>query len=193
MNTKPGTLRGAWVLVGIVAALVLGMALGAFFVNSEAACGTGDSNVIDLLRARNFGASAFDDKWSNSYSVEPYTIRVVRESGDFGALTLMEYLIFNCGYAAADLDAYFSDDNFYTIILADYENPLKTNQCQSQDGTRLYEFTAQFQGQNYLLRQWAKPDGEKRVIGFFMVFPLENQSAMLEYAGKLFPELSTCP
>lgn len=193
MKTENKNSRVVLVVIGIIAALAVGIAIGVFLVNGATACGTGDSNFFDLMRARNFGASAFDSNWSNAYTVSPFNIQVVRESQDLGALTLAEYLIFNCGYTEEDVDVYFSDENFSQIILADYDNPQETGRCRAKDGTRLYQFSAQFAGQDYLLSQWAKPDGDKRVVGFFMVFPVENSTAMLEYANKIFPTLPTCP
>ena len=184
------------VIVGLViSAIVLTVAIGigVFVLNSPTECGTGDSNMLDLWRARNFAGSTFESSiWSNSYSVLPYRVNVAWDAPDLGALASLEYLIFNCGYTAADLDEYYSDANFSQIILSSYENPQKTKFCQVDD-LRLYEFSARFGGQDYILAQWVKPDGDKRVAGFFMTFPAEDVTGLRAYAEKIFPELPYCP
>ncbi|PKN95441.1 MAG: hypothetical protein CVU44_01795 [Chloroflexi bacterium HGW-Chloroflexi-6] len=181
------------VLAGAVIILALGIFAGALLLNGPTECGTGDSNYFDLLRARSYITSAFEpDVWKASYSVLPYRVNVTWDAPDISALATLEYLIFNCGYTDADLEDYYSEANFYQIILSGYDNPQKTNSCRSGD-LRLYEFSAEFSGQEYLLAQWAKPDGKKRAAGFFMAFPAENAAGMLAYAEKIFPELPTCP
>ncbi len=184
------------VVVGLVISVIVlaaAIGIGAFVLNSPTECGTGDSNTLDLWRARNFAGSAFEsDIWSNSYAVLPYRVNVAWDAPDLGALASLEYLIFNCGYTAADLDEYYSDANFSQIIFSSYENPQKTKFCQSGD-LRLYEFSAKFDGQEYTLAQWVKPDGDKRVAGFFMTFPTDNVAGLRTYAEKIFPELPYCP
>lgn len=188
--------RNRVLIIGLISVLIvvlIGTGLWLFYWNAPTECGTGDSNYMDLMRARNFSSGVFEaELWSNSYEVLPYRINVVWDSPDISAIAILEYLIFNCGYSQADLDEYFSDDNFYNIMLIDYENPQKTNQCQI-DGLRLYEFRAQFQGDDYLLSQWAKSDGEKRVAAFFLVFPADQSERMRSYAEQIFPELPACP
>ncbi|MDX9991250.1 MAG: hypothetical protein RBS68_04285 [Anaerolineales bacterium] len=183
-------------LLGLIAGifiLFLLFGLGIFVLNQPTPCNTGDSNYMDLLKARNFAAGVFESgQWNNSYSVLPYRVNVVWDSPELSALVSLEYLIFNCGYVQADLDEYFSDQNFYQLMFIDYENPQKMKTCQAND-LRLYEFRAQFNGEDYLLSQWAKPDGNKRVFSFLMVFPESEASLMGAYAEKIFPELPACP
>ena len=183
------------VIIGLIVStlvIVVGILLGALVFNSPTACGTGDSNYMDLLRSRNFASGVFEtSQWTNSYEVLPYRVNVFWDAPELSALASFEYLIFNCGYTDADLDDYFSDVKFYEIIFADYQNLQKMGACNADD-LRLYEFHAQFDSTDYLLAQWVKPDGDKRVISFIMVFPVESANMMRAYAEKIFPELPAC-
>ena len=178
-----------------VAAVVLVFALGllAFMFFRPTACGSGDSNYMDVLRARNFTSGVFEaDRWRSSSTVLPFRIDVIWEAPDLDSLAYLEYLLFNCGYTEEDLDEYFSDENFEQLMFIDYEDPQKIAQCRAGD-VRLYEYQAGFSGKPYLLSQWAKPDDDTRVANFLMVFPLEDAPLMRSYAAKIFPELVTCP
>jgi hypothetical protein len=184
---------GFVLVLGALLFLGLGAAIGILITSSDTPCGTGNSSFWDEQKARSFGASEFPkDEWVETYSVAPYHITVARNSDAQLAIVMTEYLIYNCGMTDADIETYFSPDNFTQIILADYENVQPLKQCRAGE-TRLYEFRAQFGGQDYLLSQWARPDGDKRVLAFFMAFPVTQASALRAHAGKLFPELPACP
>jgi len=180
-------------LIGIFFLLIVGVGSAALMVSQSTQCGTGGSSFLDVWRAQSFGLGVFSEKeWQKSYSVEPYRVQVVWDSPDLGSVATLEYLLFNCGTTSADLDVYYSDENFHNIILADYQDVQKTSACRAGE-TRLYQFTAKFENADYLLWQWVKPDGAKRVFGFFMAVPTQSRLSGLGYAEKVFPELTTCP
>lgn len=104
----------------VVACCLFAIAGGAgwFFLAQETPCGTGDSNGLDALRARSYVLpNVFPELlWKSSYSVNPYRIHVTWISDDLQAVAYEEYLIYNCGLKEADVDAYYSDENFEQVI-----------------------------------------------------------------------------
>jgi len=56
----------------------------------------------------------------------------------------------------------------------------------------LHEFTADFQGEKYLIRNWVKLDTPTRVMDFMLIFPRASQTQLDSYARQIFPDLSTC-
>ncbi|GAB4488159.1 MAG: hypothetical protein OHK0031_12090 [Anaerolineales bacterium] len=182
-----------WIALGILALLAVFAAIAALTVSNATQCGSGGSSFLDLWRVQRFGAGVFDQRqWQYSYSVQPYKIQAVWDAPDLSSIATLDYLLFNCGNSEVEASKYYSDENFKNIILADYQNVQKTAECRA-GATRLYQFSAQFQGADYLLWQWVKPEDDRRVLGFFVAIPLENRLLALGYAEKLFPELTTCP
>lgn len=175
----------------LLGALLAGVT--ALMVANSTQCGSGGSSFLDLWRAQRFGAGVFDSRqWQYAYSVQPYKIQAVWDAPDLASIATLDYLLFNCGNSDDESNTYYSDENFKTIILADYQNLQETAECRAGK-TRLYQFSAQFQGAEYLLWQWVKPESDRRVLGFFMAVPIESRSMGLGYAEKLFPELTSCP
>lgn len=182
-----------WIALGGVLLAAVLAAISALTVANATQCGSGGSSFLDVWRAQSFGAGVFDSPtWQYAYSVQPYKIQAVWDAPDLGSIATLDYLLFNCGNSEVEASNYYSDENFTNIILADYQDVQKTAECRAGK-TRLYQFSAKFENEEYLLWQWVKPEGERRVLGFFIAIPPTNRLLALGYVEKLFPELSSCP
>lgn len=182
-----------WLLLALLLFFALTLGVGALIHLSATACDTDSSSFWDVWRAQNFGSNVFDPQvWQKSYTVQPGRIQVVWDAPSLGSIATLDYLLYNCGWKEADLDAYYSDQNFTDIIFADYQNVKKTAACRAGEN-RLYQFDAQFEGTDYRLWQWVLPSGSRRVFGLVMVIPAQDFSAGLQDAQKLVPQLPQCP
>ncbi len=180
-------------LTGLLLIVLLLAVSTAWTVSNATQCGSGGSSFLDVWRAQRFGTGVFEtNQWQYAYSVQPYKIQAVWDAPNLASIATLDYLLFNCGDSENESKNYYSAENFKNIILADYQNLQQTAECRAGQ-TRLYQFSAQFQGADYLLWQWVKPENDRRVLGFFMAIPIESRSMGLSYAEKLFPELATCP
>jgi hypothetical protein len=133
------------------------------------------------------------DEWKRSYSVESMRIRVTWVNDSAGALAYDEYLIYPCGYTQKDVDEYFSDQNFKTIFLRDYQNPEQLAVCTDEEkNIKLREFRAEKYNQGYLLRFWVMPVNNTRFQEMMLVFPEKSAALLDQYAQEMFPTLSSC-
>jgi hypothetical protein len=157
----------------------------------QAAVDPGDD---DIALATRFTGNVFaSSSWERSLSSEPYRVTVSWLNHDEGAVAHLEYLIYSCGASPADLEAYFSDENFETVIFQDYQNLALQRSCTRDDAEiTLRHFTAQHQGTDYVIRYWVMPYGPARVIDLLLVFPAPTADRLEPFAAALFPELSSC-
>ena len=147
----------------------------------------------DIDRVLSFASGVIDPaEWERSYTVGEYRVAVTWQNTPLSAVIYLEALIFPCGYDEADLDDYFSGEN-WEIIFYDYENHELTSQCKTPQGLRLYEFDAGNQGLDYKIRYWARKDTDTRAIVLMIVFPPGSKSTMDDYSSRLFPQLTSCP
>lgn len=183
----------SWLALALLLFFALTFGVGALIHINATACNTGASSFWDVWRAQNFGAGAFDPSlWEKSYTVQPYRIQVVWDAPSLGAISTLEYLLFNCGWNEADLDTYFSSENLVNVIFADYQNVQPVSDCRAGQ-IRLYQFSAQFEGSDYRLWQWVIPDGNRRVFSLVLAFPGADSKEGLDYAQKLVSQLPQCP
>lgn len=156
------------------------------------ACGPILPSEDDVRFALSFGSQHLDPlQWVRSYTVEPYKVSVTRKNDTEGAIAFTEYLLFNCGYSQADLDNYFSDENF-NIVFGNYDSHTLQKFCENK-GLALYEYQAVTEGMDFLARYWVKQESDKRLLVFMLVFPQANQNTLNSYAQKIFPDLTHCP
>lgn len=184
------------VLVVLVVCLCLalsGGALAGWLLPERAECGTGDHTLRDELRVKTYALGVFSaPEWTQTYSTQPFHVIRTWLSETYNAVVFVDYLIYNCGHAQADRDAYFSDESFRTQILVNYQDVEQVAVCNEGD-TTLYIYTARLDEYDYLTHTWVMPDGKYRILEVFMAFPVEKQEVMNQYALRLFPRLPSCP
>jgi hypothetical protein len=147
----------------------------------------------DIDRALSFTGAVFDlSEWERSYTVAENRVSVTWLNNPSGAVAYLETIIFQCGYEEPDLNNYYSDENWKAIFQY-YESYEQADNCRRNDGLRLYEFKTQNQGFEYGVRYWVKNDTDTRVISMMIVFPLELNAMMGDYATRLFPTYPSCP
>ena len=149
-------------------------------------------SYLDILRVTTFAPGVFNrDQWSQAYDMNMKDrVTTTWTSSDLHAVAFLEDIVW-CNQTKSDINNYFSDSNFKSVIFQNYQDVEKTTEC-SKDNLRLYEFTGKFSNNGYLMFQWEKPDDNDHVLTFSLVFPSNNESKLKEYAGKIFPELYTC-
>jgi len=155
-------------------------------------CISPEPTQSDIDRALSFTDTTFDaSEWERSYTVAENRVSVTWLNNPSGAVAYLEVLIFPCGYEEPDLNNYY-DEN-WTTIFQYYERYELVDECQRNDGVRLYEFKTQNQGFEYGVRYWVKNDTDTRVISMMIVFPLELNAMMGDYSTRLFPTYPFCP
>ncbi len=148
----------------------------------------------DVEYALTFTGDTFQSAgWQRSYTVGEMRVSVAWLKNDEGALAYLEYLIFSCGYTQAQVDNYFSEQNFKEILFRDYQNLQQTARCTDNKSTlTLREFTAESNGKDYLIRYWTKADSKTRILTMMLAFPRTSGILLNEYARDIFPKLSSC-
>lgn len=146
----------------------------------------------DINRALAYTDEIFSGSdWVRSYTVESSRVFVTFAADPLSALAFVEALVFPCGYADADLDAFFNAEN-WGIIFENYESYEAVSECEFGGSLRLYQFNAVDEGYEYEINYWALNDTDTRVMGLMIVFLAESRSLMDEYSSVLFPELTGC-
>ncbi len=111
-------------------------------------------------------------------------------ANSLGAVAFLEWLHYDCGVSQAQIDQYYSPDNFHTLF-ANYDSYQQTAKC-GVSGLELYQFDASFQKKSYLIDYWVDRASPTRVAGLMLVFPTSQSAQQAVYAGRLFPKLPTC-
>jgi len=146
----------------------------------------------DIAQALHFAADVFDSPdWDQSYTVSETTVAVTRQNVQKGAVVYVQAIIFPCTYEEPDLDHYYSDENWKSIF-SSYESYEAIAECKTDNGLRLYQFSAQNQGVEYEINYWVKNDTRTRVISTMFVFPVNEQSPLSDYSARIFPNLPNC-
>ena len=157
------------------------------------ACISPEPVQADIDRVLSYTEDVLDEQeWENSYAVAENRVSVTWLNNPQGAIVYLEALIFPCSYEEPDLNQYYSDKN-WKAIFQNYESYELVDECKTNDGLRLYEFEAQNFGFEYVIKYWVENDTDTRVISTMIVFPLESELLMDEYAARLFPEYVVCP
>lgn len=155
-------------------------------------CISSDPTDQDVDRALTYTEDLFSgEDWERTYTVADGRVSVTWFSNSLAAIGYLEAMIFPCAYEELDLDAFFNVDN-WRVIFANYESYQAVSECKTDDGLRLYQFTAIEQGFEYDINYWAENDTDTRVIGMMIVFPVESDALMGEYSNRLFPDLTSC-
>lgn len=156
-------------------------------------CISAEPTQKDIDRALTYADDIFDElEWEKNYTVAENRVSVTWLNNPEGAIVYLEALIFPCSYEEPDLNKYYSDEN-WKAIFQNYENYELVDECKTDDGLRLYEFEAQNLGFEYSIKYWVESDTDTRVISTMVVFPLDSELLMDEYASMLFPEYMICP
>ena len=155
-------------------------------------CISPQATESDVNRALSYTKKVFEGNgWERTYNVVESRVSVTWLNNPLGAVVYLEAMVFPCGYDEPDLNKYYSDKNWATIF-QNYESYEMVDQCNNDEGLRLYEFKTQNQGFEYLISYWVQSDTDTRVISTMIVFPVESQTLMDEYSSMLFPEYSSC-
>lgn len=156
------------------------------------ACISSEPTDTDIDRALTYTSGLFSaPKWERTYTVGGGRVSVTWSDSADTAVAYLEALIFPCSYEEPDLNNFFNLDN-WQIIFANYESYQAVAECRTDNGLRLYQFSAVDSGFTYNINYWAKNDTDTRVIGMMIVFPAESSALMDEYSNSLFPELTSC-
>jgi hypothetical protein len=190
---KPNSLL---LLVSLALFLALSSACslgGATYTGPTDECGPVEPSPQDVRFALEFGQTPFNQPdWVKSYTVEPYRVTLTRQNNREGAVTYLEYLMYNCGYGQLELNEYFSDEGF-AIVFANYESYALYNFCESEDqNLALYEFELEDAGEVYAARYWVQQVSETRLLVYQLVFPSNQMFVMNGYAEQIFPDLVAC-
>ncbi|HET7144175.1 MAG TPA: hypothetical protein VFI68_09170 [Anaerolineales bacterium] len=155
-------------------------------------CISSDPAPDDIERALSFTSELFSAaEWERTYTVANGRVSVVWSNNPLGSLAYVEALVFPCGYEEPDLDNYYIDGT-WRVIFSNYDSYEPVTACKIDVGIRLYEFKVVTGGSAYNIKYWAQNDTDTRVIGAMIVFPIELQPLMDEYAAQLFPNFTSC-
>ncbi len=153
-----------------------------------------DPTEEDIAYALGFTGDVFETNgWQRRYTVQTMRTSVIWTNDQEEAVVDLEYLLYSCGYTQADVDEYFSDQNLREFLFQSYQDLEQVTSC-SQDKAELtlYEFSAKFQGRNYVLRLWIAPVDQARLLYVVFVFPETSVALLDRYAQEVFPALSSC-
>ncbi len=137
------------------------------------------------------GTTFASDEWTQVLASDEFRTTGTWTMSSLGGLAYLDYLHYDCGVTQAQIDTYFSIENF-SILLANYQSYQYTDLCE-HDGVRLYQFdVVTTAGDEYKMRYWVWQVSATRVASLGLTFPVTQQAALAEYAGDLFPDLPTC-
>ena len=163
------------------------------FATATPVCVSTEPTQKDIDRALSYTLEVFDSaEWEKIYTVAESRVSVTWMNNPQSAVVFLEALIFPCGYEELDLNKYYSEENWKSTF-GNYESYQMVDECKTDYGLRLYEFTAQNLGFEYDIRYWVENDTSTRVITTMIVFPTESSSMLDEYSSQLFPAYTTCP
>ncbi len=192
---------GAWnILIGMLIGVALTLvclavgAAGFLAVDTRvgADCKSRSASLLDVLHVQTYAPGVFStDLWTENSASYPDKVTRTWYSDGLGAVAHLEYLVYNCEYTQANLDTYFSDSNFKTIIFSNYQDVANTAQC-SLGNLQLHEFTSTFNKNKYVMYYWIQPDGKTRVLDLMLTFPIDRQDELQTYAERLYPTLPVC-
>jgi hypothetical protein len=194
LSTRSGILIGIGIGVAL-SFLCLAIIAGSIWANNTdmtADCKKRGSSIGDTLRVQMFAPGVFERAvWKESFSSSPERVTKTWFSSDLGAVSYLEYLVYNCGYSQTDMETYYSDENFKKNIFQNYEDVKKTAEC-SQNGLQHFEFTGSYKETKYILYYWVKQESDSRILGLMMAFPTPQEDALKKYARRVYSELATC-
>lgn len=192
--TTSGLLLG--IGIGVVLSIVcLAIVVAGAFISSAnplADCKTRSSSLSDALRVQTFASGVFErPTWTESFSSSPDRVTKTWLSNELNAVSYLEYLMYNCGLEEGDIDTYYSDENFKKAIFQNYQDVEKTAEC-NRDQLRHFEFTSSYNSSKYVMYYWTQPDGNTRLLGFMMAFPITDVAQLQQYASRIYPNLASC-
>lgn len=161
-------------------------------VEVEPVCIDPTPTQADIDRALSFsGMLLSGSDWERTYTVDNEKVSVTWNNPGLGSVIILDAFIYPCGYEDIDLDQLFNVD-YWSIVFANYDGYQYLNECRNDAGTRLYTFSADFQGVPFDVRYWALNDSPTRVLTFMIVLPSEASAQMNEFAYAFFPQLQSC-
>jgi len=156
------------------------------------ACISSEPTDADIERALAYTKEMFNaPDWERSYTVGGGRVSVTWANNTEAAIVYSEALVFPCSYEEPDLNAFFSEEN-WKVVFGNYESFQAVAECRTDDGLRLYQFSATEGGFDYAINYWVENDTETRVMDMMIVLPVESTELMDEYSNSLFPELTSC-
>lgn len=156
------------------------------------ACISSEPTDADIDRALTYTKEMFNGpEWERSYTVGGGRVSVTWVNTIDAAIAYSEALIFPCSYEEPDLNNFFNVDN-WGVIFGNYESYQLIAECRTDNGLRLYQFSAVEEGYDYSINYWVENDTETRVMVVMIVFPAESTVVMDEYSNNLFPKLTSC-
>jgi hypothetical protein len=155
-------------------------------------CGLIEPSRKDVDKILSIGKELFNtDKWTKSYTVEPYKITITRHNDAEAGVAYTEYLIYTCGYGQQELNDYFNNEGFKNVFNG-YESYNQAAFCEIPNDLALYKFDLVDEGKEYTAHYWVEQTDDTHVLVMMLVFPRESTAQFDEYSKKLFPELTSC-
>jgi hypothetical protein len=181
----------------LILAAVLG--ISAVFTSTTYAAPLAQDCEPTQSTAENFGEALdlhsdvfAEEDWdvSVSYEEEDYVIHIDRFPVENTGVSSVNYLIYDCGYETRDLEDYYDDDGFDTILEV-YSEAERTEEC-NDGGLTLYEYALEYEGDDYVSRFWIVEYSDTRVYDVQVTYIEDEADVLDEVSESLFPELPSC-
>jgi hypothetical protein len=179
---------------------IFGIGLTALFGTTEAAplnqeCRGAPTLIEDFETLIELDEELMDDEdWEFTLEFEEnefvVTANWLPDELETSAIIIVDILQYDCGYEDADLEDYYSEDNF-EIILEVYEDYELVDECE-QDGIILYEYDLVYEGEDYVSRFWINPVSDTRVQDVHITFVADDDDLLDDYSELFFPDFPEC-
>jgi hypothetical protein len=145
----------------------------------------------EIYTALAYGDVLESDLWIASANEDVARTTATFRSDKLGAVAYVDYLHFDKGLKAEEVDAVFNDA-WFKGTLANYDAWRRIVTCKLEGDVTLHEFNVEKSQNKYAMRYWIQPVSQTRTVAIFLVFPISDTGNMDAYAQRLFPDASTC-
>jgi hypothetical protein len=190
-------MKNRWIVLPLLLVVFLMSVVMAGTAYAEPAaqdeCEPTQSTVENFVEALDLHSDVFNEEdWrvNVTYEETDYVIQVNRFPEDTIGVTTVNYVIYDCGYSTRDLNSYYDDEGFESILEV-YNDSERTEEC-SDGGLTLYHYDLEYEGDDYLSRFWIVEYSETRVYDVQLTFLADEEDRLDELAEDLFPELPRC-
>lgn len=109
------------------------------------------------------------------------------------AVVLREYASTTCRTVETEVKDYFEEEILKGTVLRSNENLSTRYVCWDTYGSLvLKEYVVKANDENYSLRYWTQPDYNQNIVITIMVFPVQKELELNNFASILYPELVSC-
>ncbi len=166
--------------------LFLLIAAGVVFAQDEV--GESQREIYTVL---DIGDPVFEPElWYVSATESASRTTATFTADSLGGLAFIDYLHFDGGFNPEDVETVFGQEWFDTTLY-NYAVWRQNTFCDLGD-VRLYEFSLQNADIKYGMRYWIEQISPTRVLTMFIVFPIDTEGALEDYAERLYPDAYSC-